>query len=170
MAVTDHDEDLAAWSDSIFQAASEVLDRVVAGYEIAEVPLPARRFIQTGTPAHDCEQVVVTFRQAYYGPPGDEAAAPQHCDGPRSMNIEVHVVRCIPAPKGTRNWVPGAAEITEMARTQMKDAWLLLDLAPALESWNAMAPGGLGVIGTVETGEPQGAFQGMVLTLTMAIP
>lgn len=170
MPVTDHDDQLAQWSTSIYDAAQEVLDRVVAGFEIAEVPLPGRRIIQTGTPAHDCESVIVTFRQAYYGPPGDEASAPQRCDGPRSMSIEVHIIRCIPAPKGSRNWAPSAEDLTAAGRRQMIDAWLLLDLAPALESWNSLGPGGLGVIGTVEAGEPQGAFQPTVLTLTMAIP
>lgn len=157
---------------SIVVMMREVLSRVVAGYELAGVPLPPpeKRFTMVGTPVHDCESLIVTWKQAYYGPPGDEASEPQRCDGPRSAAIEVHMVRCIPGIKGPRSVAPKPEAIQEFAELQMQDAWLLLDLAPATESWGGYAPGGLGVIGTVEAGEAQGSYQAVVLSLTMAIP
>lgn len=170
MTVTVPDPDRLAEAQSIATMLQGVLDRVVDGYAQAGVDLPARRFWMTGTPAHDCEQLVVVFRQAYIGPPGDEASDPQRCDGPRSAAIEVHVTRCIPSPKGTRATAPKAEDIQAGAAKQVVDAWLLLDLAPATEQWGFPGGPGLGVIATVEAGEPQGAFQSTVLNLTMAIP
>ena len=156
--------------ESIVVMLREVLARIVGGYELAGVPLPERRYTTTGTPAVDCEQLVVIFRQAYIGPVGDEADGPQRCDSPRTAALEVHVSRCIPTPKGTRSVTPGAAEIQLAAEQQMVDAWLLLDLAPSTDTWNGLAPGGPGVIATVEAGEPQGGYQTTVLMLTMQVP
>ncbi len=164
------DPQLAEDARSIAKMLDAILERVVTGFERAGVSLPERRYWRTGTPPADCEQVVVTFRQAYYGPPGDEAAMPQQCDGPRSAVVEVRITRCVPTPKGTRQTAPEAADIQAAADLQVVDAWLLLDFAPDLESWNGAAPGGLGVIGTVDAGEAQGAFQSTVLTMNMAIP
>lgn len=155
---------------SIATMMQEVLDRIVGGYEQSGIHLPERRYTTTGTPSVDCEQVVVVFRQAYIGPVGDEADGPQHCDGPRTAALEVHVSRCIPTPKGTRSVTPEAAEIQSAAEQQMVDAWLLLDLAPSTDTWNGLAPGGPGVIATVEAGEPQGGYQTTVLMLTMQVP
>lgn len=155
---------------AIVQMCQGVLDRVVAGFTQAGVPLPERRFIKTGTPTMDCEQLAVVFRQAYVGPPGDEASDPQRCDGPRSAALEVHLTRCVPAPKGSRQVAPTAAAIQSASEAQMVDAWLLLELAPSTEQWDAMGGPGLGVIATVECGEVQGAMQSTVLNLTMAIP
>lgn len=164
------DPDLAENARSIANMLDAILERVVAGFERAGVALPERRYWRTGTPPVDCEQLVVTFRQAYYGPPGDEAATPQVCDGPRSAVVEVRISRCVPTPKGTRATPPSGDEIQQASKAQVIDAWLLLDFAPDLESWNGMSPGGLGVIGTVDAGEAQGAYQTTVLTLNMAIP
>jgi hypothetical protein len=149
-----------------------VLERIVAGFDRAGLDLPARRYWTTGAPVVDCEQLVASFKQAYVGPPGDEAADPQRCDGPRSASIEVHVTRCIPVSGGRSGSVPPSAEAIEAAsRVQVQDAWLLLDLAPDTEQWDGLMPGrGLGVIATVEAGEPQGGYQSTVLNLTMAIP
>ena len=165
-----YDEERTKETLSIVVMVQEVLDRIVAGYKQAGVALPERKYTTTGTPAVDCEQVVVVFRQAYIGPVGDEANDPQRCDGPRTAVLEVHISRCIPTPKGTRSAAPTAESIQEGAELQMQDAWLLLDLAPSTDTWNGLAPGGPGVIATVEAGEPQGGFQTTVLNLTMQIP
>lgn len=156
--------------ESIVVMLREVLDRIVGGYELAGVPLPERRYTTTGTPAVDCEQAVVIFRQAYIGPVGDEANGPQPCESPRSASLEVRVSRCIPTPKGTRATPPTPEAIQEAAELQMQDAWLLLDLAPSTDTWNGLAPGGPGVIATIEAGEPQGGYQTTVLMLTMQVP
>lgn len=155
---------------SIYSMMETIMERIVAGYENLGVSLPDRRYLGLATPAVDCEQLVVVFRQAYYGPPGDEASEPQRCDGIRTAVIEVQLWRCIPVPKGGRQTAPSATTLQEGLKPLLGDAWLLLDLAPDTESWNGAGPGGIGVIATVEATEAQGAYQGVVLTLTMAIP
>lgn len=156
---------------SIADLLDSILNGVIAGFENAGVALPNRRYWTIGTPPVDCDQLVVSFRQAYYGPPGDEASEPQRCDGPRSAAIEVRISRRIPVPKGTRSHAPKAAEIQLGAQQQLVDAWLLLDFVPNLDFWNGpLSPGGLGVIGTVDGGEAQGDYQTTVLNLTVGIP
>jgi len=44
------------------------------------------------------------------------------------------------------------------------DAWTLLDASCLCDEW------GLGVIATVTAGEAQGGFQGVNMTLTVAVP
>ena len=163
------DPELAADSTGLYDMATEVLDRVYGVFASAGVSLPDRRYVHVGAIAHDCEQVVATFRQAYIGPPGDEAATPQRCDGPRSAALEVHVIRCVPGPTA-RGGAPSVADMNESARTQLVDAWLLLDAASALDTWGMPSMGGLGVIATVEAGEPQGKFQAVVLNIAAGVP
>lgn len=156
---------------SIANLLDLILRGVIDGFENAGVSLPERRYWTIGTPPVDCAQLVVSFRQAYYGPPGDEASEPQRCDGPRSAAIEVRISRKIPVPKGTRASAPKAAAIQLSAQEQLVDAWLLLDFVPNLDFWNGpMMPAGLGVIGTVDGGEAQGDYQTTVLNLTVGIP
>lgn len=164
------DPERLAEARAIANMAQGVLDRVVEGFERAGVSLPERRFTKTGSPVSDCEQVVVVFRQAYIGPPGDEASEPQRCEGPRSAALEVHITRCIPVPRGTKQTAPSPESIQESSEQQMIDAWLLLDLAPSTDQWDQFGGPGLGVIATVEAGEAQGGMQSTVLNLTMAIP
>jgi hypothetical protein len=148
-----------------------VLDAVAGGFEQAGVPLPERRFYSAGTPAIDCECLVVVLRQVYIGPPGDEAARPQRCDGPRTAMLEVQLHRCVPQPKGPRATKPKDVTIDEYSEQRAVDAWLLLDLAPMLDQWEGpFAPGGPGVIATVDAGEVQGDYQAMVLNLTIQVP
>jgi hypothetical protein len=146
----------------------DVLDKVVAGYEQSGVELPERRYWTLSQPAADCEQLVVSFVQAYYGPPGDEASSPQRCDGPRSAAIDIQIIRCIPTV-GARSRVPSAEQIQTGSEQLAIDAWLLLDIAGELDMWD-VAPPGMGVIATVDAGEAQGGFQSVTLHLTTAMP
>lgn len=168
MTTTPLDPERAAEVRSLADLLGGVLERVIGGYAQAGVELPERRYWTLGTPAADCEQVVVSFVQAYIGPPGDEAGSPQRCTSPRSANMNVQVIRCIPT-MGARGRAPSEAAIQGASEQLAIDAWLLLDLAGDLDMWDPIGPG-LGVIATVETGEPQGGFQAVTLNITMAIP
>lgn len=155
----------------IAKMLDEILERVVEGYEDAGVPLPSRQFWTTGSTAHDCEQLTVTFNQAYIGPVGDEANEPQRCSAPRTAQLDIEVVRCIPGYVGPRGKAPSPDQIQAAARNQVIDAMLLLDLSCALDTWNGdLGVPGMGVIATVDAGEPNGAYQGTTLHLTVAIP
>lgn len=157
---------------SLVNLLDEILVRVQTGFAAAGVDLPDRRYWTTSTPAADCEQLVVFFNQAYIGPPGDEAAEPQRCNSPRTAQIDVQILRCVPGAKGgTRVRTPGADDIQQASRAQAIDAWVLLDLACTLDTWNGDLGGpGLGVIATVDAGEVEGLYQGPTMHLTVAIP
>jgi hypothetical protein len=145
-----------------------IVERVIAGYDAAGVSLPDRRYWTMQAPAWDCEQMVVSFVQAYVGPVGDEAATPQRCESPRSAVCDVQVVRCIPGlqPRGK---APTVEQIESAARALGIDAWLLLDISADFDMWENFGPG-MGVIATVDVGEPEGGFQAVTLHVTLAIP
>jgi hypothetical protein len=162
------DEVLALEARSLVRLLDGTLSRVQAVYATAGVELPSRRYWTLGMPAWDCEQLVVSFVQAYFGPPGDEAARPQSCDGPRSAALTVNVVRCIPTGSA-RGKPPTPKAIEDMSEQLAIDAYLLLDLARELDQWDPGYPG-MGVIATVDASEAQGGFQGVTLHVTTAIP
>lgn len=148
---------------SLVAVLDHVLDVIVARYEQAGVELPERRYWTLGTPAADCEQLVVSFALLYIGPPGDQAALPQPCNSPRSATLSIQVLRCIPTT-GPRNSPPSAASIQSASEAMAVDSWLLLDSADDCDSW------GLGVIATCTAGEAQGGYQGATMTITLAVP
>lgn len=156
--------------ESLARMMDAVLEAVVNVYDQAGVDLPERRYWTLGETVADCEQLTLFVNQIYVGPPGDEAGAPQRCDGPRSANINVQVLRCIPtvSARGTR--APTAEQIQEGSRPLAHDMYLLLDSAAQLERWDPYAGPGLGVIATVDATPPQGGYQAVNMTLTMAIP
>jgi hypothetical protein len=155
---------------SIVTMMDGVLAGVVRAYEQSGIELPARRYWTLATPAHDCEQLTVTFNQAYLGIPGDDAGEPSRCNSPRSASLTVEVVRCIPTVSARGNRAPTAEQIQSGSEALAIDAWLLLDSAAQLDQWDPLGGPGLGVIATVDAREPQGGFQAVTMTLALAIP
>lgn len=161
--------------------AELILNTVVATYADHEVDLPARRYLAVGGPGatvHDCEQVTVSFEQAFSGLPGNQAQEPVKCSGPRSGVYIVEVVRALPLPNtvaaNPTTPVPSRygqdvtgvsvlpAEVqSEIARKQMIDAALLLDAGLRAGETTLV-----GALADVSAGQPQGAFQAMTLVLT----
>lgn len=161
--------------------ADHILNTVVATYADHGIDLPARRYLAVGgqgSTVHDCEQVTVSFEQAYSGKPGMQAQEPSKCDSIRSGVYLVEVVRALPTPN-TVNANPATtvpsrygqtvtggeilpAEIqSDMARRQMVDAMLLMDAG--LRAGETTTVGSLA---DVSAGQPQGGFQAMTLVLT----
>jgi hypothetical protein len=147
--------------DDLWKLAEKILATVVAIYARNGIDLPERRYIALATPAQDCEQVTVSWQQAYIGPPGDEASTPQRCEAPRSAVYQVVITRCIPVVDD-RNRAPAPKDISEASAVLMRDAWLLLDSVKETDDY-------LGVIATVEAGEAQGGLQSVMLTLTLGV-
>lgn len=148
----------------------EILTRLVAAFEAAGVELPERRYWTFQMPAADCEQLVVSFMQAYIGPVGDEATSPQRCSAPQTAQLDIQLLRCVPTIQ-PRAKAPTPEKIQAAAVAQARDAMILLNAACSLDTWDAPMGGpGMGVIATVDAGEPQGGFQGPTLHLTVAIP
>jgi hypothetical protein len=163
--------DLSSVSDDAKNLAimlDEMLERVVNIYNSYSMPVPERRYWTLGTPAVDCEQLVVSFIQMYIGSPGDEATQPRKCRDPRSATIQVQVSRQVPTATSTGR-PPSAEDIEAFSVLQAYDAWVLLDAAADLDAWDQNGYG-LGIIATVEVSEPQGGFQTAVMTLTTAVP
>lgn len=162
-------EALVEEARSLVNLLDGTLARVQNIYATAGIALPDRQYWTLATPAWDCEQLVVSFVQAYFGPPGDEATRPQPCDGVRSAAMTVQVVRCIPTGGKRGTGVPTAESIQAMSEQLAIDAYLLLDLAPQLDQWDPGYPG-MGVIATVDSAEAQGGYQGVTLSVTAVIP
>jgi hypothetical protein len=145
-----------------------VLNAVINTYTSYTMPLPGRRYWTLGTPAVDCEQVVVSMLQMYIGSPGDEATSPRRCNDPRSVTLLVQVSREVPTV-GTNGRAPSGDAIQDGSEISAYDAWILLDSSRLLDQWDP-ANFGLGVIATVETSSPEGGFQTVSMTITMAVP
>jgi len=145
-----------------------VLNAVIDTYTSYTMPLPGRRYWTLGTPSIDCEQVVVSMLQMYIGSPGDEATSPRRCNDPRSVTLLVQVSREVPTV-GANGRAPSGDAIQDGSEISAYDAWILLDSSRLLDQWDP-ANFGLGVIATVETSSPEGGFQTVSMTITMAVP
>lgn len=146
-----------------------VLDSVITTYASYTMPLPSRRYWTLGSPSVDCEQVVVSMLQMYIGSPGDEATDPRRCNDPRSATLLVSVSREVPVV-GVNGRAPSADDIQAFSEISAYDAWILLDSSRALDQWATGGSFGLGVIATVETNAPEGGFQTVTMTITVAVP
>ena len=146
-----------------------VLDQVITVYGSYSMPLPSRRYWTLGSPAVDCEQVTVSMLQMYLGSPGDEATTPRRCNDPRSVTLLVQVAREVPTV-GVNGRAPAADDIQDAAMISAYDAWILLDSAAELDRWETNGGFGLGIIATVETSAPEGGFQVVTMTITLAVP
>jgi hypothetical protein len=147
----------------------EVLQVIVDRYAHHAVTLPTRQYWTMGQEAIDCEQLVISFQQLYIGPPGDAATSPQRCHSPRSTVLRATIAREIPTANG-RGQIPTEEKIQEAAYISAVDAWVLLDCVAFLDQWEATGAFGLGVIGTVDAESPEGGFQTVTATFTIAVP
>jgi hypothetical protein len=168
MGTTIDTSTVSADAKNLANLMQNVLNAVISTYASYNMPLPGRRYWTLGTPAVDCEQVVVTMLQMYIGSPGDEATSPRRCNDPRSATLLIQVSREVPTV-GVNGRAPSADAIQDGSEISAYDAWILLDSARELDRWDP-ASFGLGVIATVETNAPEGGFQSVNMTITMAVP
>jgi hypothetical protein len=148
----------------------EVLDRVIATYHLYDMPLPGRRYWTMAAPVVDCEQLVISLIQMYIGAPGDEATQPRRCNDPRSATLTIEIARAVPIAQ-QNGQPPSADAIQEASQVQAYDAWILLESVNNFDAWSMEMGGlGLGVIATVDTTSPQGGYQTVRMTITMAVP
>jgi hypothetical protein len=146
-----------------------VLERVESVFQSHNVNLPSRRYWALGDqPAIDCEQVVVTLLQLYLGPPGAQVNQPQRCNQPRTATLAVSISREVPVV-GQNGRAPSAEKLSLSASYAAIDAWVLMQSVNLFDMWDDTGYG-LGVIATLETSQPEGGFQTVVLQITMAVP
>lgn len=145
-----------------------VLEKVQTVFQSYNVELPSRCYWTMGQPAVDCEQLVVAFVQMYLGAPGAQIGEPQRCNVPRSATINISISRTTPIVSS--NGRPPAPDKIELASSvQAIDSWILMQSLNSLDQWDETGYG-VGVIGTLEAGSPEGGFQTTTLTVTMAVP
>jgi hypothetical protein len=154
---------------SLKNLLDDVLQVIVDRYAHHGVTLPTRQYWIAGQEALDCEQLVVSFQQLYIGPPGDEATKPQRSNSPRSVVLKATIAREIPTING-RGHIPTGDKIQEGSNIAAVDAWVLLDCVAFLDQWENTGAFGLGVIGTVDIESPEGGFQAVTATFTIAVP
>lgn len=153
--------------DKIGWVMGNIMKAVEEKFELYGIELPELRYLTMATPVHDCAQVTVTLIQAYVGPPGDQAAGPQPCGGPRTGVFQVEVVRCFEDGSTTnlkraQSTAVDPDVITTYALERARDVWTLLDAAGEIPDYNA-------VIADASLSEPLGKFQAAVLNLVVQI-
>lgn len=143
------------------------LNSVVGVFEQADVELPDRRYISYGAVVADCEQLTVQLAQIYPGLPGADPNQIQHCNGPRTAVLVVQLFRQIPVASGPRGTGPPSPDqLTASALRSVKDVWLLLDGAGAVDA----AGWGTGVIAEVSPIDASGGYIGASMTITLTVP
>jgi hypothetical protein len=145
-----------------------ILERVESVFQSYNVPLPNRRYWNIGQPPVDCDQVVVSFMGMYLGSPGDEVAQPQRCNVPRSATVAISISREIPTV-GQNGRPPSGTKIQESSEISVVDAWILMESLREFDMWDDTGYG-LGIVATLEIGEPEGGFVTSVLNVVMAVP
>jgi hypothetical protein len=144
-----------------------ILERVETVFQSYNVPLPQRRYWTMGTPAIDCDQVVVSFNQMYLGSPGDQVSSPQRCNVPRTAIVTISIAREVPTV-GMNGRPPTGEKIQQGAALSAVDAWVLMSSMKSFDMWDGIF--GLGIMATVEAGDMEGGFQIVSMELTLAVP
>ncbi len=147
---------------SLVSMAQALLDGVVDGYGARGITLPERRYWTLGTPANDCEQVVVSWQQVYLGTPGDEASSPLTCDSPRSGVFTVQLCRDMPVVSESGK-APSPEAIQAASRCLLLDAYVLLDILANID------PLGMGVIVTGDVVEVSGGLGCVQVQTVLAV-
>jgi len=155
--------------DIIGNTMDRLLDSIQTIFEQANVSLPTRQYLyggQNGEVAHDCEQLTISFAQAYQGGPGEQAAVPAKCEGPMTGVFIVELVRCIPDKlqiRGRAATAPDPADLTLNSRAQAQDAYLLM------EAGLLTGDEYLGSVVNVTLGPPSGGYQAVVLEVATGL-
>jgi hypothetical protein len=145
-----------------------VLERIQNVFQSYNVPLPSRQYWTMGTPAIDCEQLVVSFTQMYLGAPGDQTNGPQRCYVPRTATVEIMIAREV-AVSGMNGRAPSAESIQKSSWMSAVDSWVLMDSLNSFDMWDETGYG-LGVVATLETAGFEGGYNAVILQLTLAVP
>lgn len=149
----------------------DILAAVQACYASAGVELPERQIVAASPQPVDCDQLVVSFGQMYLGFPGDEAQQPVPCDTAMTVVAEVALARCVARPTTMRGTMkpPTPLALANSAELVLRDAFLLLSCGRFMDFWDPLGPS-MGVIATVDVGEPTGGYQTTTLSITGALP
>jgi hypothetical protein len=146
-----------------------VVDRLTDRFNYHNVTLPSKIYWKVGAPVIDCEQLVLSVDSMFLGPPGNALPQPVRSNAPRSVVFRAMIARQIPVVDG-RGYEPSGAVQQEASEILAVDMWVLLDSVAYLDAWDAVGAFGLGVVADVQFEEPQGGYQVITATFTMAVP
>lgn len=166
MPKTIEDFQIAEGAFALRNRLKYTLEQTVAAYERDGVPLPARQYWTINRSSIDCEQVAVSFVQAYLGTPGDQAAEPLACSASRTAVVDVAISRKWPI--GATGAAIPAKAIMEASDWAAVDAWVLLNNLAQISA-EPDGYGGAGVIATVTTDQPTGGIITTRLQLTYGV-
>lgn len=158
-------------SAGVFVLLDNILRSTVNAFAKENVTLPTRQIISATSQPVDCEQLVVSFGQLYLGTPSTEAMQPVQCNTSMTVVAEVALTRCVPTMIAGRGIAkpPTPDALATSALKILRDAYLLLEAGRDMEYWDLGGPG-LGVIATVDVGEPKGGFLTTMLSITTTLP
>jgi hypothetical protein len=113
-------------------------------------------------------KVVATYEEYNLGLPGDQASQPQRCTQPRTAVLSIAVSRQIPVV-GNNGKAPTGEKIQEGSEIAAVDCYLFMELMRKLDQWEENEYG-MGVIATVEAGNPEGGFETVRMQVSMVVP
>lgn len=163
--------------ERLYDAAVQILDAVTTAHAAAVVaalpavikPLPDRQYVHVGEPAHDCEQVTVSFSALRHGTVNVEYVEAFVAAVPRVAEFAIEIVRCVPTEE-----TPTVEALDGSAHEQMRDALIVLrglqeahaEKGLTLEGCGGAAIGRAEPIAGVGT---QGDFGGIRIPVTVAL-
>jgi len=149
----------------IYERARTVLDAVVTGFAVDGVALPERQYVANGAVAADCEQLVVQVARIFRGLPGGTEGGTSPCHGPVSMDVDVHLLRCVPTIEGEGEDVslPSAVELEASGEELLRDAEILRRSIKPLVDCRSIVLGNLVPYG------PEGGLGGWTYRLVVQI-
>lgn len=149
----------------LYTLARALLDRVVAEFSLAGVPLPARQYVSNGAVAFDCEQLVVQVGDVRHGLP--EGPEERRLKLPRMMSTDLSVwlIRCVPV-QDNNGRPPNAAAIEASATEILLDRRLCW-LATMSKDWQDECQDASG--GTNSGIGPEGGYGGSVTRVTVQL-
>lgn len=166
-------------TDRWYQAASDLLAVVVAGYAAEGVPLPARQLVTPGVPAWDidvapCDGLVGVYVERQFSYAGNlaqeviEPLYPAVGFATRGAVVSVNVLRCVPVL--TDQGLPPAATAEEAAAaTILGDSQLLVNtIVAAVRDGEIGGCGSLALEGWRSLG-PEGGWAGGALTVRLGV-
>ncbi len=140
-----------------------ILAGIVDGYAERGISLPDRQYLTIGTPANDCEQLVVSWQQSYLGMPGNEATEPTKCESLRTAVFSVQLCRKMPVVSDGGN-APKPDKIQQHSEAILLDAKVLFDIV----SW--IDPTSFGIITTCDVVEVSGGLACIQVQTVLVIP
>lgn len=150
---------------AVFDIADDLLAAVAAGFAAVPIALPSRQYVHSGQVAFDCEQLVVSVDGLDHSLAGGDPQVSK-CAPPRSINLHVWLIRCVPTHGTDDREPPSESQLTVSAETLLTDLWVL-----AYVIWNNRASWAERcasiLLGPTVVVGPEGRFGGSHASLTV---